>query len=163
MLAPDSKYNGTVTRGDWIESAKGTQGFQVDIETADGDVISHVLWLTEKTQEYFARDMKTLGVTAEKLRSGSYLTHELPSAVCGREITFGTKEEEYKGEFRTKVAWIGEKRESNPRGIGFAVAEMFGGAKVPEPDAAGDNIEDDDIPFAWIPFAVLSLFSIGFC
>lgn len=160
MLSPDKRYNGVVTRAEWIESSKGTSGLQLDIETDDGmDHVSHVLWVTEKTKEYFARDMATLGVAEEKLSQGSFLAYELPSVVCGREITFGTHEEEYKGERRVKVAWIGERRASNPKGAAFAVAQMFSetddGGMPAKPsakgaaaqDTTGDNLTDDEIPF----------------
>lgn len=136
-MRPDTTYSGTITGAAWVQARKGTPGLQVDLEAEDGQGISHVWWLTHKTKETFEGEMKEFGIKPEQLASGSFLQNELFSVLIGKDVTFATKEEEYQGTKKVKVHWINAgKAPSDPRGIGFAVASLFGG-----------EVSEDDIPF----------------
>jgi len=142
-LRADVDYTGTVVGAEWIQSQKGTPGLSIHLETEDGSQITHAMWITEKTKSYFERDMtEALGVPVERLQDGAFLQHELPTFLVGREVNFRTKSETYNGTTKIKVAWIGAKRDVDPRGAAYSVAQMFGGS-----GDAGGPITDDDIPF----------------
>jgi hypothetical protein len=156
-LRADAKYRGEITFCEWTESRNGTPGLQIDVESTEGS-ISHTWYLTEATLQYFERDMKGFGVTPDQLASGTFMQYELPTVLKGREVSFGTKEEVYNGKNRIKVSWIGaHKAPSDDRGVGYAVAQMFGGTgpkngqtSSPPTSGGGDGvlpIGDDDIPF----------------
>lgn len=141
------EYTGTITRAGWIQSrAKGTNGLQVDVETADGDLITHVWWVTPKTKERFTEDMEEFGIEAESLRSATFLKYEMQSILVGKEVRFTTKEETYNGTTSIKVGFLHAKTApSDSRGVEYAVAAMFGGSE--EPDTTGETLTDDDILF----------------
>lgn len=151
-LRPDTNYRGLIVSAAWIQSQKGTPGLQVNLETEDGmNAISHTFWVTDRSREFFEKAMLDFGVTREQLSSGAFMQNQLPGFLADTEVSFGTKEETYNDQTRIKVAWIGRhKGPSDERGIGYAVASMFGGEKASEtekPDTTGENLEDDDIPF----------------
>ena len=150
-LHADQKYDGTIARCVWMQAQSGTPGLQVDIETDDGDLIVHVFWVSKKSLGFFEERMVDFGIKPEQLRNGSFLENELPTALVGLAVSFGTKEETYKEQKRIKVAWIGSRKApSDERGIGFAVAAMLGG-EASESKPATKKVEppltDDDIPF----------------
>lgn len=140
----DARYTGTVVSGSLIESAKGTPGFEIQMECDEG-VMFHTIWITEKTKEYAVKDFAVLDVTESQLANSSFLANQLPLVVQGKPISFGTKEEEYKGNVKIKCAWIGKPKAPKSDTLEGSVAKMFGGAA--EPDTTGDNLIDDDIPF----------------
>lgn len=142
-------YDGVIQKATWIASrAKGTTGLQVDVETPEGDYISHVWWVTEKTKERFAKDMADFGIEEDKLRSGTFLKYELLSMLVGHDVTFTTKAETYNGNTSIKVGFLNAKKgPSDPRGIEYAVASLFGGTEEAPADHTGSNLTDDDIPF----------------
>lgn len=134
-LKPDWKYNGKVAEGSqMIETARGSIGFQVNLDCEDGKT-TFVIWMTEKNRKRAEGSFDVLGADFSKLGSPSYLEYEFPSEIVGREVSFGTKEEEYNGKKSVKVAWIGKKSEGKPSVAG---AKFFGAEPV---------IKDEDIPF----------------
>ena len=161
-LRANGKYSGTLTGAHWMESQGGTPGLQVDIETDAGEPISHVWWVTPKTLPYFQKAMLDFGVAESDLASGSYMEHQLPAVLTGVDVSFGTVEEIYNGRARIKVNWIGRKKApSDDRGVGFAVAGMFGGEVTPTPSVAPKvEIDDSDIPFSFgLPILLPALFA----
>lgn len=154
MLRPDQRYDGNIALAGWMESKQGTPGLSLSIETDDGNEITHVLWFSEKARPYSEKTIKEFGVTEANLKSGAFMEHELPSFLVGQGVTFGTKEEvrEWQGETKreVKLSWIGTKRApSDPRGIGYAVAALFGGETESKETAAvkAEFPDDSDIPF----------------
>ena len=148
-LRADTRYTGNVTRGSLIESGKGTPGFEILIECEDGSMV-HTIWLTPATIDkgYAQKDFAVFDVTEDQLQSESYLRNELPLAIVGKPVTFGTKEEEYKGEVKVKCAWIGKPKAPTAATLEGSVAAMFRGEKAAAaPAAPAQSIEDDDIPF----------------
>lgn len=125
-----------------IESGKGTPGFEIQIECDEG-VMFHTIWITPKTVEYAAKDFAVLDVTEEQLANVSFLTNQLPLMVQGKQVTFGTKAEEYKGVTKIRCAWIGKPKAPAASSLQGSVAKMFGGKA--EPAAATE--EDSDLPF----------------
>lgn len=143
-IKSDTKYAGTVRSGSsLIETQTGSLGFQVMLACSDGET-SFTIWLTEKN---IARARKvftdSLGIPAEKLRNGPYVQNQLATDITGREVSFGTKTEEYNGKKSIKVAWLGKKSASaSGESLGSAAARLFAGG--PKEDA--DPITDDDLP-----------------
>jgi hypothetical protein len=139
-LKPDHKYNGRVIAGSSLmETQTGTLGYQVMLECEDGD-ISFTIWLTDKNKERAKKAFETLGVSVENLKDPKYIEFKLGMEITGREVSFGTKEETYKGTTSVKVVYIGKKTSAN---LTRSVANFFGGS-LPEPESP---ITDEDIPF----------------
>lgn len=148
-LRADTRYTGTVERGTLVESQKGTPGFELLFECDEGTMV-HTIWLTPATIEkgYAQKDFAVFDVTEDQLQSESFLRDQLPSIIVGKPVTFGTKEEEYKGEVKVKCAWIGKPKAPTAATLEGSVAAMFRGDKAPSaPVAPAQTIEDDDIPF----------------
>jgi hypothetical protein len=138
-LKADTKYAGSVSSGStFIETQTGTPAFQVNLTCDDGDTL-FMIWLTEKNREKAMKYFDILGADKSKLGDPNYLEYELGMAIDGKEVSFGTKEEEYKGKKSIKVAWIGKKSEGKPA---QAAAKFFKGETVGQVPP-----EEDDIPF----------------
>jgi hypothetical protein len=143
-IKPDMRYNGTVRSGSGLmETQTGTTGYQVMLSCEDGDT-SFMIWMTPKNRER-AQKMFTdaLGISLEHLRDPNYFEYQLGQDIEGREVSFGTKSEEYKGKVQIKVSWIGKKSESIGGSISKAASRFFG-ASIPE---ESKQITDEDIPF----------------
>ena len=57
-------------------------------------------------------------------RIPSYIEYQLGLDIEGREVSFGTKDEEYNGKHSVKVVWIGKKSDPN---LSRSAARFFGG------------------------------------
>lgn len=142
-IRADEKYNGTVDVGsELVESQNGTLGYRVNLECEDGRTF-FTIWITEKNREHAEKNFAALGVSMEKLRTPGYIDQQLGQDIVDRAVTFGTKEEEYNGKTRVKVAWIGRQSAAVDGGKAATVTAFFGGAPV----ALSTPITDDDIPF----------------
>jgi hypothetical protein len=148
-LKIDHKYHGTVRQGsEIIESQSGSLGYQVMLTCEDGDS-SYTIWLTAKNRDRAEKTFtEALGVSAEKLQNPSYIENQLAADITGREVTFVTEQEEYRGKTRIKVAWLFKRSASGGGSPAKAVAGFFG-KKAPgqEPPPPASEITDDDIPF----------------
>ena len=144
-LENGQKYLGNIGTGnELIESGRGSLGYQINILCEHGN-ISHTIWLTEKNRDRAIKDFETLGIPPEKLRDERFVQFELSSAIAGRRIKFGVKEEEYNGKTTMKVAWI-----NKPGADGNAAKTMagfFAADTAPPEQPAGSPITDEDIPF----------------
>ncbi len=122
-IKADHKYSGTVAPGSQLyETQTGTLGYRVMLECADGPT-SFVIWLTEKNRERAKRYFEILGVDPERLKNSGYIEYQLGLDIEGREVSFGTKEEEYNGKRSVKVVWIGRKSDQN---LSRSAARYFG-------------------------------------
>ncbi len=149
-LKADSKYNGHVAPGSSLyETQTGTLGYQVMLECPEGST-SFVIWLTEKNRERARKYFAILGIDMEKLQDQKYIEYQLCLDIEGREVSFGTKEEEYNGTRSLKVSWIGKKSDPN---LSRAAASFFGAApkdgnsKKTDQEFGDPGITDSDIPF----------------
>jgi hypothetical protein len=125
MIKSDCRYSGTVAPGSALyETQTGTLGYQVMLECAEGST-SFVIWLTDKNKERARKYFEVLGVDPEKLRDSSYIEYQLALDIEGKEVSFGTKDEEYNGKHSVKVVWIGRKSDPN---LSRSAARYFGGA-----------------------------------
>jgi hypothetical protein len=139
-LKVDHKYAGRIASGSCLtESQNGTLSFQVMLECEDGDAYFPI-WLTEKNKEKAVKQFEIIGADTSKLSNPTYMDFELAVSIVGREISFGTREEEYRGNKVIKVAWIGKKSDPN---LARGAANLFGGKIIPEEKP----IDDSDIPF----------------
>ncbi len=116
MIKPDCRYNGIV--------ATGTLGYQVMLECPEG-AASFVIWLTDKNRERAKKYFEILGVDESMLRDPGYIEYQLGLDIEGREVSFGTKDEEYNGKHSVKVVWIGKQSDPN---LSRSAARFFGGA-----------------------------------
>ena len=123
-IKADTRYNGTVGPGSQLyETQTGTLGYQVMLECTDGST-SFVIWLTEKNRERARRYFEVLRVDPEHLKDSSYIEYQLGLDIEGRQLSFGTKEEEYNGRRSVKVVWIGKPSDPN---LSRSAARFFGG------------------------------------
>ena len=141
-IKPGKKYHGKVASGsELIQSQSGTLGYQVNLECEDGET-DFIIWLTPKNKERAAKVFKeALGISEEKLQDGNYIELQLATDITGREVTFATVEEEYKGKSKVKVSFLFQRSALAGTSPGKAAASFFGAAKPMDP------ITDDDIPF----------------
>ena len=124
-IKADARYNGTVGPGSALyETQTGTLGYQVMLECADGPA-SFVIWLTQKNRERARKYFEALGVDQERLKDSGYIEYQLGLDIEGREVSFGTKEEEFNGRRSVKVVWIGRKPDPN---LSRSAARFFGAA-----------------------------------
>jgi hypothetical protein len=138
MIKADCKYNGTVAPGSALyETQTGTLGYQVMLECPEGST-SFVIWLTDKNRERARKYFEILGVDFAMLKDPGYIEYQLGLDIEGREVSFGTKDEEYNGKHSVKVVWIGKKSDPN---LSRSAARFFGGA------ISGENTGSSDIPF----------------
>ncbi len=134
-IKPDTKYNGIVAPGSQLyETQNGTLGYQVMLECQDGPT-SFVIWLTQKNRERAHRYFETLGIDPALLKDSSYLEYQLGLDIEGRELSFGTKDDEYNGRHSVKVVWIGKKSDPN---LSRSAARFFGGL-AGDGDMAGEE------------------------
>jgi hypothetical protein len=130
----DMKYNGTVSPGSQLyETQTGTLGYQVMLECVDGST-SFVIWLTQKNRERARKYFEVLGIDPELLKDPGYIEYQLGLDIEGREVSFGTKDEEYQGKHSVKVVWIGRKSDPN---LSRSAARFFG-STVAESEITGD-------------------------
>ena len=135
-IKPDRKYDGTIGPGAYFAySTKGSLGFFIPLECEDGNT-TFTLWLTEKNREKAMKTLEMLGADTAKLGNQNYIEMEMPNLISGKEISFGTKDEEYNGKTSTKVSWIGKRTDKD---VAHGAAEFFG--------VKQDPIGDNDIPF----------------
>ncbi len=136
-IKAETKYNGIVGPGSQLyESQTGSLGYQIMLECEDGPT-SFVIWLTQKNRERARRYFGVLGVDPEFLKDPRYLEYQLGLDIEGREVSFGTKEEEYNGRHSVRVAWIGRRPDPN---LSRSAARFFGGV-------VGNGETADDVPF----------------
>jgi len=150
-LKPEHRYNGVVgPNSQLITTQRGSLGYQVNLVCEDGETC-FVIWLTEKNRSRALGYFAVLGVPADKLQSKTYFDLQLGLDIEGREISFGTQVEEYNGESKIKVAWIGKKAAENP--AAEAAAFFSGKASAPSAPVAssaggnGRTVPEDEIPF----------------
>jgi hypothetical protein len=137
MIRADIKYNGIVAPGSQLyETQTGTLGYQVMLECGDGST-SFVIWLTQKNRERARRYSDVLGVDLELLKDSSYIEYQHGLDIEGRELSFGTREEEYNGKRDVKVAWIGKRSDPN---LSRSAARYFGAA-------VGDETVGEELAF----------------
>ncbi len=135
MIKPDCRYIGVVASGSHLyESQQGNLGYQVMLKCEEG-ATDFTIWLTDKNRDRAKKYLQILGVDEAKLRDPGYIEYQLGLDIEGREVSFGTVDEEYNGRHSVKVLWIGKKPDPNlPR----SAAKYFGGNADEHPG---------DIPF----------------
>ena len=139
MIQADCRYNGVVAPGSQLyETQTGTLGYQVMLECREG-ATSFVIWLTDKNRQRAKKYFEILGVAPEKLKDPGYIEYQLGLDLEGREISFGTTDEEFNGRHSVRVLWIGKKSDPN---LSLSAARYFAGK-----DAMDDPETADGIPF----------------
>lgn len=143
-LQPNQKYNATVGFASFIESQNtGTPGINITFECEEGS-IDHTIWVTPKSREIAIRDLKTLGIKEEDLKSQVFLEN-IGTALLGAECSITTYEDEYKGKKKLKVQWINEKRAPASVSAVSRAVSLFGGGVPSQVDAK--VVDDSDVPF----------------
>ncbi len=122
-IKTDAKYNGIVAPGSQLyETQTGTLGYQVMLECEDGPTY-FVIWLTQKNRDRARRYFEVLGIDPELLKDPGYLEYQLGLDIEGREVSFGTKDDDYNGKHNVKVVWIGKRSDPN---LSRSAARFFG-------------------------------------
>jgi hypothetical protein len=125
MIKADCRYNAVVAPGSQLyESQNGSLGYQVMLECPEGST-TFTIWLTDKNRDRARKFFEILGVDPGTLRDSSYIEYQLGLDIEGRELCFGTKDEEYNGKHSVKVVWIGRKTDPN---LSRSAAKFFGGS-----------------------------------
>ena len=139
MIKADCRYNGMVAPGSQLyETQTGTLGYQVMIDCPEGST-SFVIWLTDKNRQRAKKYFEILGVDPDKLKDPGYIEYQLCLDIEGREISFGTKDEEFNGRHSVRVIWIGKKSDPN---LSLSAARFFAGKEaIDNPETA------DSVPF----------------
>ena len=153
-LKPDHKYSGIVRPGSClIESQTGTLGYQVMLDCEDGETY-FIIWMTEKNRQKAIRAFEALEVPMTKLNQPLFLEADLGRIIEGKEISFGTRENTYKGRTSIQVAWIGKKSEGT---LSKDAAKFFNKSPSQQGMSTQENLnyvgdnplppEDDSVPF----------------
>lgn len=147
-LKIDYKYAGVIV-GDsrLISTQSGSLGYQVMLSCDDGDT-AFIIWLTPKNRARAIKTFEMLGITREHLAEKNYLEYQLALDIEGKEVSFGTREEEYNGKKSIKVSWLGKKSSGD---LTQDAADFFGQAVANDSPASNDDsrplVKDEDIPF----------------
>lgn len=144
-LKADHKYHGKVREGSEImESQSGSLGYQVMLTCEDGDT-DYIIWLTKNNRDRATKLFtEVLGVPEEKLANANYIENQLGNDIAGREVTFVTELDEYKGKSRIKVAWLFKRSAISGGNPAKAVAGFF---SKQSSGSTSFETHDEDIPF----------------
>ncbi|MBZ5500563.1 MAG: hypothetical protein LAP85_29585 [Acidobacteriia bacterium] len=135
-IKAETKYNGVVAPGSQLyETQTGTLGYQVMLECTDGPT-SFVIWRTQKNRDRARKYFEVLGVDPDLLKDSGYIEYQLGLDIEGREVSFGTKDEEYNGKHSVKVVWIGKRSDPN---LSRSAARFFGGT-TGDGEIAGEEL-----------------------
>ena len=147
-LKIDHKYTGVIVgESHLISTQSGSLGYQVMLTCDDGDT-SFTIWLTPKNRARAIKTFEMLGVSRENLAKRIYLEFQLALDIEGKEVSFGTREEEYNGKKSIKVSWIGKKSSDDPAQDAADFFAQAGATDAPTTnDDNGPPVKDDDIPF----------------
>jgi len=146
-----------------VSNTKSTPFIRVTLRVLDnqehGQEIDWIAYVTDKTEERVAVDMRTLGFQGNDLEVLHDRNEEEVAQLLPNVVSIVVEEEEWKGEVRTRVRWINpEKKEVGSSlfaGMKAAFAQLdqkSGGGKkptagaIPRP-APPPSVQDDDIPF----------------
>lgn len=153
-LKPNRTYSGQIAGGACMitSRAKGTLGFQMTIETEDGD-IDYTMWLTPGTRDNAIKTFtEVLGVKYSNLQNASYVENQLALDVAGVEVEFDTDENEFNGKTKTVVKWLNRPSADGGDDPVAAAVAFFGGKVKPAQDfPVKVTADDSDIPFRFNP------------
>lgn len=139
-IKTDTRYRGKITGAGLHEANSGTLGYQLLLECEDG-ATDYVIWLTPKSKENAVKAFKALGIEEDALKTEAGID-SIEARLLDLDVDFGTKTEEYKGQTRVKVSWVGKHREKAESGgdVRKRAAAFFAGTK-----ASDDEL--DSVPF----------------
>lgn len=126
----------------------------------EGEEIDWIAYVTDKTQERVAEDLRTLGYKGNDPEELDNRSEQDVSQLLPNVVSIVVEEEEWKGEVRTRVRWINPEKKATSdtslfSGMKAAFAQLDqknGGGKkpaggaIPRP-APPAEASDDDIPF----------------
>lgn len=126
----------------------------------EGQEIDWIAYVTDKTQERVAEDLRTLGYTGNDPEELHDRNEQDVSQLLPNVVSIVVEEEEWKGQVRTRVRWINpEKKESGGTSLFSGMKAAFaqldqknGGGKkptggaIPRP-APPAEVSDDEVPF----------------
>jgi hypothetical protein len=82
-------------------------------------------------------------VDPETLKDPGYNEYQLGLGIEGREVSFGTRDEEYNGKQSLSVVWIGTKSDPD---LSRSAARFFSG-KVDKPRNDAEKVSSNYVPF----------------
>lgn len=108
-----------------IAPKKGTPGIKVRFADNQQHYIDHILWCTDNRLDATKKDLLTLGVDTARYKTFEEFRDQLPKDLIGAECLVTLEEEEYDGNWQTKVKWINESNPF-PNADSSAVERMYG-------------------------------------
>lgn len=152
-----------IASGVGVSNTKSTPFVRVTLALVgahEGQEIDWIAYVTDKTQERVAEDLRTLGYKGNDPEELHDRGPEDVAKLLPNTVSIVVEEEEWKGEVRTRVRWINpEKKEAGGSSLFAGMKAAFaqldqksGGGKkptagaIPRP-APPPSVQDDDIPF----------------
>lgn len=154
-----------ISSGIGVSNTKSTPYVRVTLAilagAQEGQEIDWIAYVTDKTQERVAEDLRTLGYTGNDPEELHDRNEQDVSQLLPNVVSIVVEEEEWKGEVRTRVRWINpEKKESGGTSLFSGMKAAFaqldqkngGGGKkpaggaIPRP-APPAEVSDDEVPF----------------
>lgn len=167
MPLPEGTYRvKAVASGIGVSNAKSTPYTRVTLRVLDGpeqgQEVDWLAYVTPKTEERLAIDMRTLGFQGNDLEVLHNRNEEEVAQLLPNVVSIVVEHEEWQGSTRERVRWINpDKREAGSgslfAGMKAAFAALDQGAKkkpaggaIPRPAAPPPverEIDDSDVPF----------------
>jgi len=153
-----------IASGIGVSNTKATPYVRVTLAVVagaqEGQEIDWIAYVTDKTQERVAEDLRTLGYTGNDPEELHDRNEQDVSQLLPNVVSIVVEEEEWKGEVRTRVRWINpDKRETGGTSLFTGMKAAFaqldqksGGGKkpasgaIPRP-APPAEVSDDEVPF----------------
>jgi len=88
---------------------KGTPGVELELKNEHGEVITHTLWITDKTMERVVKSLRHMGWVGDDISDLS----SVGSQLCQIEVVT----EDYNGRGYPKVAWINANESTGGGGV----------------------------------------------
>lgn len=136
-IRADQQYNGHIENANLYYSNGGTLGLQLHLACDDGK-ISHTLWLTDKTIPRVEETLLRIGVSKDELHN-EHALENIGEILGGREISFNTVAEDYKGQPVVKVQWLNKPRKDNGMTPAKMAASLFSGKQAAAVETVKSN------------------------
>lgn len=155
-----------VASGIDVSNTKSTPFVRVTFRVLEGPELAQevdwIAYVTPKTEERVAKDMRTLGFEGNELEVLHHRNEQEVAQLLPNVVSIVVEHEEWQGSLRERVKWINpEKREAGSgslfAGMKAAFAALDQGAKkkpaggaIPRPAAPQPverEIDDSDVPF----------------
>lgn len=147
-----------IASGVGVSNTKSTPFVRIAFALLDreGQEIDWIAYVTDKTQERVAEDLRTLGYQGHDPEELHNRGPEDVAKLLPNVVSIVVEEEEWKGEMRTRVRWINPEKKAGTSSLFAGMKAAFaqldqksGGGKKPAGGAIPRPapVQEDDIPF----------------